>query len=459
MSDPIRAMAAASLFPLDGELTLDGLTAPVTVERDAWGVPRITASSLDDLWFAQGVVTAGERLFQLELQLKLATGRLSEIFGELTYPDDVFSRTIGLNRAGATHADRVERRRPRDARGVPRRCARLDPSDARQAGRVPAARPRAGRPRRPGGVRRGDRAPGMEPVQQLGGRAAARRARRPGPPRDHRPVAALGRPGGTRLEQLGGGRIANGDRHAAARGRSTPARHPTRHLARAASARARLRRARRGAAVPARHHPRRDPASRLGRDERHGRRAGPLRGAAERRRHSGAVRGHVGAPHDPRRGDHRARRARAAHGAGSASLATGRSSPTARPARSTPSTASSTARTRFDGSGTTRRSRRRRWSPPRRLATSTSSAPRSFASRARARTSCTPMSTARSDTSAAGATRCARRATARDRYPVGTARTSGSAGSSRKSCRSSATPSAAGSRPRTTTSNRPGTRT
>ncbi len=104
MSDPIRAMAAASLFPLDGELALDGLTAPVTVERDAWGVPRITASSLDDLWFAQGVVTAGERLFQLELQLKLATGRLSEIFGELTYPDDVFSRTIGLNRAGATHA-------------------------------------------------------------------------------------------------------------------------------------------------------------------------------------------------------------------------------------------------------------------------------------------------------------------------------------------------------------------
>jgi penicillin G amidase len=106
MSDPIRAMAAASLFPLEGELTANGLGGSVTVERDRWGVPRITAPSLDDLWFAQGFVTAGERLFQLDLQLRLATGRLSEIFGELTYDDDVFMRTIGLNRVAERHASR-----------------------------------------------------------------------------------------------------------------------------------------------------------------------------------------------------------------------------------------------------------------------------------------------------------------------------------------------------------------
>ena len=103
MSDPMRAMAEASLFPLDGELDAPGLTDTVTVERDAHGIPRITAASLDDLWFAQGFVTAGERLFQLELALRLATGRLSEIFSELTYHDDIFMRTIGLNRAGAKH--------------------------------------------------------------------------------------------------------------------------------------------------------------------------------------------------------------------------------------------------------------------------------------------------------------------------------------------------------------------
>jgi penicillin G amidase len=105
MSDPMRAMAEASLFPLDGELSAPGVTDTVTVERDTYGIPRITANSLDDLWFAQGFVTAGERLFQLELALRLATGRLSEIFSELTYQDDVFMRTIGLNRAGAKHVE------------------------------------------------------------------------------------------------------------------------------------------------------------------------------------------------------------------------------------------------------------------------------------------------------------------------------------------------------------------
>jgi penicillin G amidase len=105
MSDPMRAMAEASLFPLDGELDAPGLTETATVERDTYGIPRITASSLEDLWFAQGFVTAGERLFQLELALRLATGRLSEIFSELTYQDDVFMRTIGLNRAGAKHVE------------------------------------------------------------------------------------------------------------------------------------------------------------------------------------------------------------------------------------------------------------------------------------------------------------------------------------------------------------------
>jgi penicillin G amidase len=107
MGDPILAMAAASLFPLEGDLDVPGLGASVTVERDAYGTPRITAQTLDDLWFAQGFVTAGERLFQLDLLLRAATGRLSEYFSELTYDDDVFVRTIGLQRAGARHAAEV----------------------------------------------------------------------------------------------------------------------------------------------------------------------------------------------------------------------------------------------------------------------------------------------------------------------------------------------------------------
>lgn len=104
-ADPIaglRAMAAAALFPAEGEILLDGgLYEPVTVRRDAWGVPYIEAATLDDLWFGQGVVTAGERLFQIELTLRAATGRLSELFGERTIDDDRLARTVGFHRAGA----------------------------------------------------------------------------------------------------------------------------------------------------------------------------------------------------------------------------------------------------------------------------------------------------------------------------------------------------------------------
>ena len=64
------ASAEAALFPEEGELAAPGLAEPVEVRRDAWGVPYIRAGSLDDLWFAHGMVTAGERLFQLDLLLE-----------------------------------------------------------------------------------------------------------------------------------------------------------------------------------------------------------------------------------------------------------------------------------------------------------------------------------------------------------------------------------------------------
>jgi penicillin amidase len=99
--DGLRSSASAALFPLSGELTAPGLQAPVEVLRDRSGVAYVSADSPDDLWFAQGFVTGGERLFQLDLALKQANGRLSELFGELTIDDDRFTRTVGINRAGA----------------------------------------------------------------------------------------------------------------------------------------------------------------------------------------------------------------------------------------------------------------------------------------------------------------------------------------------------------------------
>ena len=102
--DQLRSAAAAASFPLQGELRLDGLEGSIEVLRDRYGVAYISASSLDDLWFAQGVVAAGERLFQIDLALRQANGRLSELFGELALDDDRYVRTIGINRAGAAVA-------------------------------------------------------------------------------------------------------------------------------------------------------------------------------------------------------------------------------------------------------------------------------------------------------------------------------------------------------------------
>jgi len=58
----VRTLAHRSLAQIDGEIRVGGVRAPVTVVRDTWGVPHITAQSTDDLFFAQGYVMAQDRL-------------------------------------------------------------------------------------------------------------------------------------------------------------------------------------------------------------------------------------------------------------------------------------------------------------------------------------------------------------------------------------------------------------
>ncbi|MGZ4131515.1 MAG: penicillin acylase family protein [Actinomycetota bacterium] len=103
--EALRSQAAAALFPTEGELPVTGLAAPVTIRRDAWGTPSIDAASLEDLWFAQGLVTAGERLFQLDLAIRASTGRLAEVFGPSVVDTDTFARTVGFHRAGARYLE------------------------------------------------------------------------------------------------------------------------------------------------------------------------------------------------------------------------------------------------------------------------------------------------------------------------------------------------------------------
>jgi hypothetical protein len=74
--------AAQSALPvLDGDQHLAGLSAPVTVRRDAHGVPHIDAATQEDLFEAQGYVTAQDRLWQMDAFRRNANGDLAEILG------------------------------------------------------------------------------------------------------------------------------------------------------------------------------------------------------------------------------------------------------------------------------------------------------------------------------------------------------------------------------------------
>ena len=92
-----------SLPQLDGTLTLPDLLGPVTIQRDTHGVPHITAATLDDAIIAQGFVTAQDRLWQMELLRRHASGSLAEILGSSLLPHDRTQRTL-LLRATAEHA-------------------------------------------------------------------------------------------------------------------------------------------------------------------------------------------------------------------------------------------------------------------------------------------------------------------------------------------------------------------
>ncbi len=85
-----------ALPQLDGTLLLPELKQEVTVDRDAWGVPHIRASSLEDLLTAQGYVLAQDRLWQMDLLRRAAAGQLAEVFGPAALERDREYRTLGL---------------------------------------------------------------------------------------------------------------------------------------------------------------------------------------------------------------------------------------------------------------------------------------------------------------------------------------------------------------------------
>ncbi len=94
-------IARSALPQLDGHLQVKGLSAAVKVTRDSHGVPAIEAATLEDLFFAQGYVTAQDRLWQMDIMRRVGGGELSEILGEDTLNIDREQRILGLRAAAA----------------------------------------------------------------------------------------------------------------------------------------------------------------------------------------------------------------------------------------------------------------------------------------------------------------------------------------------------------------------
>ncbi|MFL6290238.1 MAG: penicillin acylase family protein [Thermoanaerobaculia bacterium] len=86
--------ASSPVAPTSGRLTVQGLSKPVTVLRDPWGIPHIYAETQDDLFFAQGFVAAQDRLFQMEVWRRAGEGRLAEILGPAAVERDRVARLL-----------------------------------------------------------------------------------------------------------------------------------------------------------------------------------------------------------------------------------------------------------------------------------------------------------------------------------------------------------------------------
>jgi len=88
-----------SLPMVNGAVTVAGIHGPVEIIRDADAIPHVFAGTKADALFGLGYVHAQDRLWQMEFQRRIGFGRLSEIFGAATIPQDRFLRAVGFGRA------------------------------------------------------------------------------------------------------------------------------------------------------------------------------------------------------------------------------------------------------------------------------------------------------------------------------------------------------------------------
>lgn len=80
----------------DNNLIIVGLKSDVEIRFDDQMIPHIFADNNHDLYFAQGYITAKDRLWQMDFQTRFASGRLSEVVGPKALELDRYQRRMGM---------------------------------------------------------------------------------------------------------------------------------------------------------------------------------------------------------------------------------------------------------------------------------------------------------------------------------------------------------------------------
>src|SRR5690606_8807055 len=98
-------------------LSLKGLKAPVSILMDKQGIPHVFAENDYDAYFAQGFITAQDRLWQMDFQSRYAAGRLSEVVGKKAVELDRYQRRMGML-YGAEHMLEESKKDPKSHQAI-----------------------------------------------------------------------------------------------------------------------------------------------------------------------------------------------------------------------------------------------------------------------------------------------------------------------------------------------------
>ncbi|MEN8238293.1 MAG: penicillin acylase family protein, partial [Actinomycetota bacterium] len=104
----LRLALGRRLVTADGSVTVEGVSEPVRIGRDRFGIAYIDALNDEDAWFGLGFCHGQDRAFQMEGLLRVTRGTLSELVGADALPIDRLSRRIGFNRSAVAQMDALD---------------------------------------------------------------------------------------------------------------------------------------------------------------------------------------------------------------------------------------------------------------------------------------------------------------------------------------------------------------